>query len=447
MPTNQYVPNGNDRLISSSGGLHLAQQVARPAGSESVTPEGYAQLLQQQDFFNHGDAALYVHLPFCASRCLSCDNNTTVTHDTTAVDRYLEHLGREMDLATERAGRARPLAQLHLGGGTPNYLTEPQLIRLMGIIETYFVISESTSMSLDASPRRSSYSQLALLRGLGFRDIRFDVRDLDPTVQMALGRSDSLYMLQDVFANARESGLENISMDLVYGLPHQTMNSIARSLDQIKALGPDRVSCRTFSRKPEAFSHQRAIDSGSLPSLADRLVMFNSIVDRMQDDGYTWVGLDYFAKSDDRLAIAQDKHELYRNWIGYNLHGSPNLLGFGTSAISETFSGIYAQNHPHIPDWQASVERDELPIRDGVQFSASEQQHRRAISGLLCNMELGDYAQHLGLEEHDSDLRHFEQDGLIEVVNGKALVTPEGRYTLHHMLGTVGYESPWTKIW
>ncbi len=152
-----------------------------------MTADRYRQALAQPGLFSHGNAAVYVHLPFCASRCLSCHSNTTVTHDTRAVDNYLQHLDREMDLATRQAGRSRPLAQLHLGGGTPNYLTEPQLMRLMDIVERYFTVNDQTTMSLDASPRRSSYAQLELLRGLGFRDIKFDVRDLDANVQKRPG--------------------------------------------------------------------------------------------------------------------------------------------------------------------------------------------------------------------------------------------------------------------
>jgi oxygen-independent coproporphyrinogen-3 oxidase len=439
--------NGKPRLISSSEGSHLGRMEARKSAGGSISSTDYAQVLQQQEFLSFGNAAIYVHLPFCASRCLSCSNNTTVTHDSSDVDRYLDNLSHEMELATQFMGAGRTLAQLHLGGGTPNYLTEPQLMRLMGIIEQYFVLDDSTAMSLDASPRRSSWTQLELLKGLGFQHINFEVRDLNPTVQMALGRSDSFHMLQDVFNNVRESGLQTISMDLVYGLPQQSMASIDISLKQIKELGPDRVACHSYSRKPDSFTHQRAIDPASLPSLSDRLIMFNSIVDHMQDEGYTWVGLDYFAKSDDPLAIAQDQHMLYRNWIGYNMHGSPNMLGFGTNAISETSSGVCTQNHLHIPEWQAAVGRNELPIRGGVLLSEKERQHRRAISGLLCNMELGDYASLLGIEGDEGSLKNLEEDGVIQILDGKAVITAQGRYTLHHIFGDTSQQDPWISIW
>jgi oxygen-independent coproporphyrinogen-3 oxidase len=448
MPTHNKNGSRVSRLISSSEGSHLGGNGdSRTRPGTTLSSSEYAQLLQQQEFVSYGNAAVYVHLPFCASRCLSCSNNTTVTHDPRDVDRYLDNLDHEMDLATQQMGTGHPLAQLHLGGGTPNYLSEPQLMRLMGIIEQYFVLADSTVMSLDASPRRSSSTQLELLKGLGFQHINFEVRDLNPEVQRALGRSDSLHMLQDVFNNARESGLETISMDLVYGLPQQSMTSIDLSLQQIRELSPDRVACHTYSRRADTFNHQRAIDPGSLPSLSDRLVMFNAIVERMQDDGYTWVGLDYFAKSCDPLAIAQDQHLLYRNWIGYNLHGSPNMLGFGTNAITETSSGACTQNHLHIPEWQAAVSRNELPIRGGVMLSEQEQQHRRAMSGLLCNMELGDYAALLGIEEDESSLRHLEEDGVIQICDGKAVITAQGRYTLHHIFGDTSHRDPWISIW
>lgn len=439
--------NGKSRLISSSEGSHLGSLDSGKRAGANISSLEYAQVLHQPELLALGNPAVYVHLPFCASRCLSCSSNTTVTHDSQDVDRYLDNLSHEMELATQQMGMGRTLAQLHLGGGTPNYLTEPQLMRLMDIIEQHFVLDGSTAMSLDASPRRSSWTQLELLKGLGFQHINFDVRDLNPAVQSALGRSDSFYMLQDVFNTVRESGLQTISMDLVYGLPQQSMASIEASLKQIKELAPDRVACHSYSRKPDSFAHQRAIDSASLPSLSDRLIMFNSIVDHMQDEGYTWVGLDYFAKSDDSLAIAQDEHTLHRNWIGYNMHGSPNLLGFGTNAISETSSGVCTQNHLQIPEWQAAVGRNELPIRGGVILSEKERQHRQAVSGLLCNMELGDYAALLGIGGDQGSLKHLEEDGVIQVHDGKATITAQGRYTLHHIFGDTNQQDPWISIW
>ncbi len=435
-------PDAGPGLISTTTGRHLGTHGLTHAAGNSFPPEQYRQVLEHADMASQGNPAVYIHLPFCPSRCLSCDSVTTVNHDPGAVDRYLDHLEREIELVTQLAGRAQTLSQLHLGGGTPNYLSDPQLMRLMDIVEHYFTLSPDTMMSLDASARRSSYAQLQLLRGLGFRDIKFDVRDLNPGVQTAVGRADSLYLLQDVFATARETGVENIGMDLVYGLPHQSMETIITSLEQIRQLSPDRVSCHSFTRRTGLFSHHRSMDAATLPSLADRLVMFNAIVDFMQDDGYTWVGLDYFVKSDDPIAAAQDQHALYYNWIGYNLHGSPHMLGFGTSAVSEASSGVYTQNHMDIPDWQASVDRDELPVHRSIRFTDQQQRQRRALTNLLCNMELVDYTNVLEIEGGADELKRLENDGVIEVVENRAVVTPQGRYMLHHMLGGVAAYNP-----
>ena len=185
--------------------------------------------------------SVYIELPFCPSRCLSCENITTVTHDSAVIDDYLAALDQEMTLVTARLGNGRPLQQLHLGGGTPNYLTEPQLMRLMSTVERHFTITDSTETSLQASPKRTSWSQLELLKGLGFKRIQFEVRDIDPDVQKAVGRSHSMPILRDVFATARDCGFHSVSMDLVYGLPKQTTASIDQTLKNIIDLAPDRL--------------------------------------------------------------------------------------------------------------------------------------------------------------------------------------------------------------
>lgn len=429
----------DDSLISASDGSHISR-LFDTSDSDRIGWLDYAEILGSASTL---DPAVYVHLPFCASRCLSCDHVTTVTHDYRAIDDYLDYLEVEFELVAERVGGPLSLAQLYLGGGTPNYLSDPQLLRLADLLEKHFVIEAGTDTSIEVSPRRSSAAQLQLLRGLGFRSIKFEVRDLDADVQQALGRSDSMSVLEDAFGNARDAGFETISMDLVYGLPTQSAGSIARTVSNIVDLEPNRVSCYSYQRQAEVFGHQRAIRSRSLPSLADRLIMFNSIVDAMDDAGYVWVGLDSFVQPQDELAISQDSMRLSRNWMGYNSHGNPSVLGFGASAISET-AGACVQNHMDIEAWSAAIGRGELPVKAGVKLSERGQQRRNVVTSLLSNMQASEQLVH---DPEEPSWRELQDQGYLKRERDKLVVTQEGRYMLHHACGNSALDMRWSSGW
>lgn len=429
----------DDGLITASNGSHISR-LFDPSDSERIGWSDYAEILSRAE---PGDPAVYVHLPFCASRCLSCDHITTVTHDYRVIDDYLDHLETEFELVAEQLGGRLRLAQLYLGGGTPNYLSDPQLLRLADLLDRHFVIDSQTDTTIEISPKRSSAAQLQLLRGLGFRSLKLEVRDLDADVQRALGRSDSLPVLEDVFGNARDAGFETISMDLVYGLPTQSVGSIGTTIEHIVSLAPDRLTCYSYSRLPESFGHQRAIHSPSMPSLADKLIMFNSIVDAMDEAGFVWVGVDSFVRTDDELAIAQDSMQLYHNWMGYNLHGSADLLGFGASAISET-SGTCVQNHADIDAWSAAIDRGEFPVRAGVKLSERGQKRRSAVSGLLSNMRV---SEQMVAEPGELPLQELQDQGYLKREQDNILVTPEGRYMLHHFCGNSALDMAWSNGW
>jgi oxygen-independent coproporphyrinogen-3 oxidase len=391
--------------------------------------------------------SIYVHLPFCPSRCLSCDHHTTVTHEPREIDGYLDALDEEMAMVTRRIGSGHSLQQLHLGGGTPNYLSDTQLVRLVSLVEQHFRIDAGTETSLEANPKRTSAGQLELLRGLGFRRINFEIRDLDPDVQMAMGRSQSLRLLQDVFENARRAKFETISMDLVYGLPRQSVSTVSNTLRQVLLLAPDRVACFSYSRRPDVFTHQRAIDADSLPSLGDKLAMLNTIAEQLQGNGYVWIGLDCFARAQDSFTLAQSEQRLHRNWIGYTLHENTDMLGFGSHAVSE-LGDLCVQNHLLVPDWAHSVHHGQLPIGGGVHLSPGDCDRRRALNDLMCNLTLHDYAA-LRMREGEalSALEELEQNGLVDVTPERVSVTPQGRLMLHQVWGDASPLYRWGGAW
>lgn len=373
--------------------------------------------------------AVYVHVPFCHVRCLYCACNTTITHSEEKVDQYLDALDREMALVTDLIGRGRSAGQLHVGGGTPNHLNEPQLARLMEIVERHFSLSDRACTSIECNPRRASAGQLDLLYGLGFRRISFGVQDLNADVQRAIGRVQSLDMVRDVFLTARETGFETINLDLVYGLPFQTADSFQSTLDQIVALGPDRIACFSYAHDPTSRPHQHAISSDHLPSAAAKLALFHQAVQSFSAAGYRWVGLDVFARETDELTSAQDQRRLYRNAIGYTALPAQQVLAFGPSGIGEV-CGTLVQNEPDLKTWQCSLGDGVLPVGWGLRLSERQRRRRAAILHLMCNLELPASSAR-GLEREYESLCRNAGYGLLEVTDDGVRVTPEGRYLLH----------------
>jgi len=403
--------------------------------ANGVSQDEYRQALTDSNDATSAPRSLYVHLPFCPVRCLNCDNNSVITHDTAPVDRYLDTLERELQLITLSTGVARPLRQLHLGGGSPNYLNDRQLVRLMAIVDEHFCIDDDTELSMDANPRRSSPSQLALMRSLGFERVFFGIRELDPKVQLAIGRTTSPDMVRDVFETAREAGFRTIGVDVMYGLPCQTEDGLKRTIDSLLALAPDRIACVAFTRKAAERIHQTAIDRCAVPSLADKLVLFNALVQGLKGD-YEWIGLDNFAKSEDELAIAQTEHRLHRSWLGYSHLPPTDLFGIGANAISD-FGDLCVQNHLTPDPWHESVAEGAFPIRGGIRLSTQQRLQRDAIRDLMCNMELEDYSPLMGCDESvEATWTGYAEDGLLSITSESMRLTHQGRYLLPHLLAS-----------
>ena len=434
---------GDSRYDTAAGVL------AGMAGAENITPQEYAQALRLcRD--EPGDTAsalsLYVHLPFCPSRCLTCDHHTSVSRDAHSIDHYINDLGNEIALLVASLGRGRQLKQLHLGGGTPNFLSDVQFARLFDLLDSNFGIGRDTDMSLEANAHRASCAQLALLRGLGFSKLNLELRDLDSTVQAALGRRQSPHIVRDVVANARQLGFETIATDLVYGLPMQTVDSMRGTLDKLLALEPDQISCFTYSRRPERFPHQYAVERSKLPTLGDKLAIFSRILDRLDGSGYEWIGLDCFARQQDRLTLAHREGKLHRNSIGYTTHKGWNVVGLGTSSRSD-LPTISVRNYPDIEQWRASLERGEFPVGDGQVLSTEARARRHALSDLMCNLKLtGEGHQALGNPEGDPALKLLCDDGLIEMHGDSVTVTESGRYTLHQLWGDASPSYRWGSL-
>ena len=351
--------------------------------TESALKPYFTQLSEHFD----APLALNVHLPFCPSRCLSCDRIAVVQHQPGEIDRYVTNLANEVARTSELLGRRRALSRVHLGGGSPNHLSEPALATVFSHIDEHFVVDASTQFSMELNPRRTSRAQLNFLKGLGVEHIKLEVRDVDANVQREIGRIHSLELLQDVISIAHGVNFESVGMDYLIGLPGQTVESCAQSIEAILSLRPDWLVCLPFHMRESLFPHQIAVDSQRLPSLTDRMVMFNHIQTDLIEAGYEWVGLNMFAKPQHELAVAQREGALALNVLGYGTDVDLSVLGVGLGALGE-LPRLVTQNQTNLADWHQQVESGSLSVASAVRSDDSEVLQRKIMRSLMCRQTI-----------------------------------------------------------
>lgn len=331
--------------------------------------------------------AVEVHLPFCATRCLYCGCDVEATGDERTIAGYVAAMLREMDGVTAVAGRQREAVQIHFGGGTPNHLSDEQLSLLVAGLRERFRVPADAEWSIECDPRRCSATQMDSLRRLGFRHLRFGMGDLQPDVQHAVGRLQSLAMMDDVVAMARHARFDSVQVDLVYGLPLQTERRLRATLDALLRLGPDRIQCLPYLHEPSRFWPQSAIDRDAVPGAAARARQWEVVVETLSDAGYAWIGADLFVLDDDALATAHQRGELRRNALGYATVPAQHLLAFGCGRVSEVGSVLVA-SEPSRQAWQQALDAGRWPIVASHCRSAAERRRRRAIERLQCELAL-----------------------------------------------------------
>ncbi len=376
--------------------------------------------------------ALYVHLPFCASQCLYCGCNATVTRRAEVVDHYLDRLEREVERIAQAVGPGPVVAEMHWGGGTPNFLEAAQLDRLVRMLRGAFTFDARTESSIEADPRLVTGEQLAQLRALGFTRISFGVQDLDPEVQEAIGRVQPAALVRAVVEESRAAGFQGINVDLIYGLPRQTERTFHRTLEETIAFGPDRVACFGYAHVPWMRAHQRRIDETTLPVGHERFALFRHAVERFLDAGYAWIGLDHFALPGDPMARAASAGALHRNFMGYTTRVGEQLLGLGTSAISDV-DGWYAQQAPGLGEWQRANDAGQLALVRGHVLSPDDRVRGTAITRLMCNAELPYAAWPLGEEDLCDRLAGLATDGLVAFEVDRVRVSDIGRFFLRNI--------------
>ncbi len=411
-----------------------------PVWSTEFGEQDYRQALRDLAGDADAELSLYLHLPYCLKRCHYCGCNAEIEADPAVRARYLDDLARELATVTSLAGGRRRVVQMHWGGGTPNFLGDDDLRRLMGRLQEAFAIDPAGEISIEVDPRLGTPAQARLLRELGFNRVSLGVQDFRREVQVAIGRVQPEKLTRRFYEACREAGFASVNLDLVYGLPAQTAASFGETLAKVLALAPDRIACFGYAHVPWVRPNQERIDAALLPAPADRFALFRQAVETLTDRGYDWIGLDHFARRDDELAVAARERRLHRNFMGYTTRPAAHLVALGASGISEV-SGRFAQNDASLAGYAAAVRDGRLPIVRGLRLSADDELRRLAILHLMCNLELpfdltvarfGAPVTEL-LGEEVRRLRAHAPDGLIVEEPGRLRVTELGRYFIRNL--------------
>ncbi|WP_296650440.1 oxygen-independent coproporphyrinogen III oxidase [Paraburkholderia sp.] len=382
------------------------------------------------------DLSLYFHIPFCDTVCFYCGCNKVITKNRGRAKPYLKQLIHEVELQAKLFNTNRPVSQLHWGGGTPTFLSPEEMSTLMAATREHFRLlpNDEGEYSIEIDPREASPATIAHLRGLGFNRMSLGVQDFDPVVQRAVNRIQPLELTVDCMNAARANGFESISVDLIYGLPHQTVASFRRTLETILLLAPDRLSVFGYAHLPQLFKMQRQMDANTLPTPDTRLALLQLVIEQLTEAGYVYIGMDHFALPTDELAIAQKQGTLHRNFQGYSTRADCDLIGFGASAIGKV-GDLYAQNAKDLPGYGAAINDERLAIVRGVKLSAEDRLRRGIITQLMCNLELrfDVFEAQYGIRfatafaSELERLRAFEEDGLVARGTNRIDVLPAGR--------------------
>lgn len=388
------------------------------------------------------DLSLYVHIPFCATVCFYCGCNKVVTKNRAHAVTYLEWLEREIRLQAALYDRQRVVRQIHWGGGTPTFLDHKQTAQLMGMLTDNFrcEIGPDSEFSIEIDPRACAPGTLAHLRALGFNRVSFGVQDFDPYVQVAVNRIQSQSLTFAAIQDARNAGFGSISLDLIYGLPRQTRSSFARTLTEVTAIRPERLSIFNYAHMPHLFKSQNHIDASTLPAPAEKLAILRHTIDVLTDAGYQYIGMDHFALPHDELARAQRAGTLHRNFQGYSTHAGCDLIGLGVSAIG-MLEGSYQQNLKTLPEYYAALEAGVLPIARGVALDDDDRLRRHVIMRLVCAQDLDIAATEarFGIVFKDffagelAALAVMAEDGLVDIQPGTIRVREPGRMFLRQI--------------
>jgi oxygen-independent coproporphyrinogen III oxidase len=410
---------------------------------EGITESDYRRWAQHsnEDMIPRG-LSLYFHIPFCDTVCFYCACTKVVTKNHDRATRYLQYLYREISLQSKLFDRDRIVEQLHWGGGTPTFLDNAQIRELMEVTRRHFTLHEDDlgEYSIEIDPRSVDRAKLTTLRDCGFNRISLGVQDFNPDIQQAVNRIQGIEITSNAVETARELGFRSLNMDLMYGLPLQTVDTFTQTLQHAIALGPDRIAVYNYAHLPQRFKPQRRINEAELPSADDKLDILQTTIHLLTDAGYVYIGMDHFARPDDELAIAQREGSLQRNFQGYSTRGDCEIIGMGMSAIGRVCDN-YCQNARTLERYYELLDAGTLPLERGIELEPDDLLRREIISRLMCNFQLDIRA----LETHwrfsfpnqfsneIAELQKMQQDGLLTLDKDYLQILPAGRLLVRNI--------------
>ncbi|WP_100753218.1 oxygen-independent coproporphyrinogen III oxidase [Vibrio salilacus] len=383
--------------------------------------------------------SLYIHIPFCHQLCYYCGCNKVITRHAHKADEYLDAL--ELEIRTRAALiQQRTVTQLHFGGGTPTFLSKTQISRLMAILRGEFYFEADAEISIEVDPREIELDVLDHLRSEGFNRLSIGVQDFNKEVQKLVNREQDEAFIFAMVERANQLGFRSTNLDLIYGLPKQTKQSFAKTLEQVLEMQPGRLSIFNYAHMPQLFAAQRKIKDEDLPATDEKMAILQDTIATLTNDGYQFIGMDHFAKPDDELAVAQRQGILHRNFQGYTTQGEADLVGFGVSAISMV-GDAYAQNQKELKKYYAQVSEQRHALWKGVALDSDDLLRREVIKQLICNFKLDKTAiesefgvNFNGYFKQDLELlQTFINDQLVEIDDNDIRVTLRGRLLIRNI--------------
>ncbi len=392
-----------------------------PQFTETTTPAALTAAIERDNGEARRPLSLYFHLPFCETLCWFCGCTTVITLKRDAASVYLDHLEKELALIQPFLNPSRRVAQMHFGGGTPTFLPPAVIRRLGEAIHSRFTFADDSENSVEVDPRRITRDHVRAFRELGCNRASLGVQDTNPVVQLAVHRVQPMEVTRQAFEWMRAEGYHSISLDLIFGLPHQTADSFARTIDEVLTLQPDRLAVFSYAHVPWIKPSQRIFEKqANLPSTEEKLLMLAAAVRTLTAAGMVYIGMDHFARADDELAIAQREGTLQRNFQGYSTHAGVSIYGFGMSSISQT-EDSYRQNLKELPEYYAALDAGRLPLERGLILSEEDRIRRQIIMHIMCDRRLNyaSLSQRLGVDFRTTFAREIESladleaDGLL----------------------------------
>ena len=383
--------------------------------------------------------SLYVHIPFCHKLCYFCGCNKLITRQTHKVTKYLDVLDIEIAKQSELF-KNRTVTQMHWGGGTPTFLTDAEISRLLSSIKKHFNFAQNTELSIEIDPREISPQTIDHLANVGFNRLSMGIQDFNHEIQNLINREQDENLIRSLITQARKNNFRSISLDLIYGLPKQTVESFTETLNKVIDISPDRLSVFNYAHLPSRFAAQRKIKDNDLPNASQKLKILQTSIEKLTLAGYQFIGMDHFAKPTDELAIAQQQNKLHRNFQGYTTKGDADLLGLGVSAIS-MLGDSYAQNQKDLKNYQNQVEQKGHGLWKGFTLNRDDKIRRDVIKQLICHFQLDkkqiEQYYHIQFDDYFAEdlklLAPLEQDGLVVVNQDSINVRPKGQLLIRNI--------------